>query len=123
MNLTIDLPGKPRPKARPRMVRGKIWTPSTPHEDEVATQMLVHQGKFAGQKGLSISTWFYGAHPRSDGDNLLKLVVDAAVKAGVIDDDKVSVVVQGSYECRGVNDEGNPFPGQPSTRVRIGLWK
>lgn len=123
MNITIDIEGKPKPKARPRMVNRKIWTPSTPHENAVATVMLKHQGKFKDQTGMSISAWFYGPDPRSDGDNLFKLIVDAVVKAGVIDDDNVGVLVQGSFEIRSKEDEGNPFPGEPSTRVRIGPWK
>lgn len=120
MNITIDVPGKPRPKARPRMVRGKIWTPSNKDEEAVAMQMLEHRGKFADMRDLSLCCWFYGADPRCDVDNLWKLYCDAAVKAGVIDDDRY--IVHGFFEKRPVGNESNPFPDKPSTRVRIGQW-
>lgn len=123
MNITINIPGRPKPKARPRMVRNKIWTPTTEHENAVATYMLKHQGAFKGGTGLALSTWFYAPDPRADGDNLLKLIIDAVVKAGVIDDDNVKVLVQASFEIRAKESENNPFPGQPCTRVRIGDWK
>lgn len=120
INITIDIPGKPKSKARPRMVKGKIWTPSSPEEDAVAMMMLPHKGKFADKRNLSFCCWFYGSNPRSDADNMWKLYADAAVKAGVIDDDRF--IVHGFFEKRDVDNEGNPTPGEPSTRVRVGQW-
>jgi len=120
VNLNIDIPGRPVPKARPRMVRGKIWTPTNKHENEVAKFMLQHRGAFAGMRDLALQAWFYGASPTADGDNLWKLVCDAAVKAQVIDDDRY--IVCGTFEKRPVGNQGNPFPNKPGTRIRIGVW-
>lgn len=121
MNIDINLPGRPIPKARPRMVRGKIWTPSNKKEDEVAKAMLQWKGAFKGKRDLSLSCWFYGAHASSDVDNLWKLYCDAAVKAGVIDDDRY--IVHAFIEKRDVHNSGNPFLGEPSTKIRIGVWR
>lgn len=121
--LQIDIPGKPKPKSRPRMVRGRIWTPSTPHENMVAAYMLPYQKRFEGRLDLAFLVWFYGADPRADLDNLLKLCVDACVKADVIDGDNTKTLVYVSAEARRVDNEGNPFPNKPSTRIRIGGWK
>jgi hypothetical protein len=105
------------------MVNNRIWTPSTPYENEVATQLLSAKGMFKDQKGLSLSIWLYGADPRADGSNLFKLVEDAAVKAGMFDDDNIKVICYGSWESRPVDHESNPFPGKPSTRIRVGDWR
>ena len=121
MNITIDLLGKPYPKQRPRMVRGKIWTPSNKHEDALAMQMLKWKGAFEGNHQLGFLCWFYGADVRADGDNLWKLAADAAVKAGVIDDDRY--IVHGSFTICHKDDAGNPFPETPSTRIVTGDWK
>jgi len=99
------------------MVRGRIWTPSTPHEEEVATYMLVHQGAFKGVTELDLEGFFYGADPRADGDNLLKLVADAVVRAGVIDNDKF--IIHGEFTKLPVDHPSNEVPGQPSTTVRV----
>ena len=120
VSLQIDIPGKPKPKARPRMIRNKIWTPSTPHENDVAMHMIQHQGAFKGQKGLAFLCWFYGADTRADGMSLWVLARDAAITAEVIDD--VSSIVYGAFEQRRTDAESNPFADECSTRVRIGEW-
>jgi Holliday junction resolvase RusA-like endonuclease len=121
LELVVDIPGKPRAKTRPRMVRGRIWTPSTKDEEAVATQLLVHQGMFKGETRLSFFCGFYGADPRTDGDNLFKLVVDAAVRAGVIDNDRF--VLHGGFEKFPVEHVSNPCPGQPATQITVRTYE
>lgn len=99
------------------MVRGRIWTPSTPHEEAVAKVLLAYRGTFKGMRGLSLVGLFYGADSRADGDNLLKLVVDAVGRAGVIDNDRF--VVHGEFTKLPVGDPSNPLPGEPSTKITI----
>lgn len=120
-NLTIDIPGKPRPKTRPRVNKnGVVWTKSAKDQEAVAFHMLPHKGAFAGKRRLALTAWFYGDDVRADGDNLWKLIADAAVQAGVIDDD--NRITYGSFERCHVDDDGNPFPGKPGTRVIVGDW-
>ena len=82
--------------------------------------MLPFQGRFKGAENLAMLCWFYGADKRADGDNLWKLIADAAVRASVIDNDRF--IVHGSFTLLAVGGPGNPFPDEPSTRVRIGGW-
>jgi Holliday junction resolvase RusA-like endonuclease len=115
--MDVVVPGKPMPKQRPRMVRGRIWTPSTPHEEALAKELLSHQGEFKGVRRLSLVGLFYGADPRADGDNLLKLVADAVVRAGVIDND--NWILHGEFTKLPADHLSNPTPGRPCTRIAI----
>lgn len=122
MNMTVVVPGKPHSKARPRFNHktNRVWTPSTPHEDAVATQLLRYKGKFKGVRRIALLAWFYGADPRADGDNLWKLLADAAVKAQMIDDDRY--IVHGAFTLFDVDAEENPTPGVPCTKMLVGNW-
>lgn len=86
----ITVEGAPVPKARPRLGSGHVYTPTTAFENAVA---LVCKG--SGYVGrfkripVVVSITFYGAKQTMDLDNLGKLYVDALVKAGVIEDDRL----------------------------------
>lgn len=122
LNIQIDIIGKPHAKARPRWDSRsrRIYTPSTKYEIEFAKSLLPWKGKLTNEEKLAVCCFFYGANPSADGDNLWKFCLDALVRANVIDDDRF--IIYGSFEKRGKEVEGNPFPGKPSTRINLGRW-
>lgn len=86
----ITVEGEPTPKARPRIVNGHVYTPSSDVENALAVilRRSGHSGHFAGCRSLSVAFSFYGASKRADIDNLVKLALDALVKAEIVPDDR-----------------------------------
>lgn len=83
--------GMPVPKARARHGKnGHVYTPSsvTKAERDLAYvwQSAVVQRPLAGPLAL-VALFYLADQRRCDGDNLLKLVMDSATKAGVWHDD------------------------------------
>jgi len=84
--------GRPRPKARPRIVHTnqatvRVYTPSSAHEHALAWEFRAQRSyKASGPVGVTITIverkW------RGDIDNLAKLILDALVKAEVLGDDR-----------------------------------
>ncbi len=100
----VYVKGTPRPQPRPRMVNGTvISTASKPAKAYRAVVLAACKSAYAqcGQiKGpvyLTLGLWFFSAKRakefgqphtlRPDGDNVLKLWMDCAQKAGLIEDD------------------------------------
>lgn len=81
--IRFTIPGKPTPKARPRVIRGG-WT-YTPAKTKKYENLVKMAGLCARETAkLSISGGYfsldvvcYGSHPRSDWDNLGKAISDA----------------------------------------------
>lgn len=95
--LEMIIPGEPVPKGRPRTGRnGAIYTPGPTKAAEDAIRVLV-EAELAGREPhegpVGIAARFYcKGKSRKDGDNLIKLVVDAIQRGkrgtgGVIYDD------------------------------------
>ena len=84
--MKIIIPGAPVPKARPRVVNGRAYTPRTTADAEDRVAWMVKSVLPADQVWPSDALWGVvarfscGSGARghlSDGDNLLKLVKDA----------------------------------------------
>lgn len=83
--------GAPIPKGRPRHTRqGITYTPKRTVQAErhlsVWLQVAVGVRPMVGPLALAV-VFFQADHRRNDADNLLKLVMDSATKAGVWQDD------------------------------------
>jgi crossover junction endodeoxyribonuclease RusA len=90
VNFEIEIPGRPVPKKRPRVNREtrRVWTESAPAEDAVAMYLLRWKGLFPNPEPVHVDLEFHVTmRSRADIDNLAKLVLDAAQKAGVYDND------------------------------------
>lgn len=83
-------------------------------------ELSLFKGMHTGLDSLYVAMRFYGADKRSDLDNLCKLMLDALVKACVIDDDRKIAAL--FLERSTVRDGRNKFPGKPSTSIEIGEW-
>jgi len=105
VTIQIDVPGEPVPKGRPRMGRGRAYTPDrTRRAEEAVVWSWIAEGRptLPADCYYEVEATFTYAlparprHPypgRSDLDNLAKLVVDALVTAGAIPDDRRMVAL------------------------------
>ena len=84
---TVEIPGKPVPKARPRPGARGWYVPSAKSQEAVAMYFMQHRGRFP--EGPVIVDTEFDVNPRSraDEDNLRKLVLDAMQNAGVFGND------------------------------------
>jgi Holliday junction resolvase RusA-like endonuclease len=95
----FSVPGPPAAKERPRQGRGRFYTPDATRSAESALafywRQAVRDRVLAGN--VAVAAVFYVADERvKDGDNLLKLVLDAGNRAEVWPDDSfVTVHVAG----------------------------
>lgn len=93
--LALTIPAEPRPLARPRVVKGRTYTPkeSEAHKRLVAfhmkrAMMQRARGVFPMQGPVSVRLdFFLGDKRRVDVDNLAKLCLDAMTLARVWADD------------------------------------
>jgi len=73
--LTLTIPGNPKPKERPRFVRGRVYSPSKGEERRMAQhirfQLPLH---YKPLKGILVvrATFFRKTKHRVDLDNLIK---------------------------------------------------
>ena len=81
--ISFTIPGKPTPKARPRVMRGGwTYTPAKTKKQENLVKLLAISRRQALKLAISggdfrLQVICYGAHPLSDWDNLGKLISDA----------------------------------------------
>lgn len=114
-------PGEPIPKGRPRHTKGgHTYTPTRTVKAErdlaVAFQEVIHRRPLVGPLAI-VTLFFVSTHRRTDADNLGKLVLDAATKAGVWEDDSQVVAHAALLEC----DPNHPRTVIALTSARSGL--
>jgi crossover junction endodeoxyribonuclease RusA len=77
--VTFEIPGRPVPKARPRMTKsGHVYTPepTTRHEEDVAWMAKDAGVQLVKGKRYNIEVDFHVSSLRGDVDNLAKLLLD-----------------------------------------------
>lgn len=93
MYFEFTVPGKPVPKARPRLGRGgRVFTPqkTVDYENLVANcarAQLPRNWRLDGQYHIDITVWL-NSNVFGDLDNMVKSICDGLNHAGVWDDDK-----------------------------------
>lgn len=104
----IEIPGTPVPKQRPRLVSGRVFTPSKTH---AAEELIAWKARAAGARistsDVSVTVGFYfTGKRRGDIDNLVKTVLDALNGVAYVDDRQVvhlqAAVVLGASEAKTV---------------------
>ena len=99
------IPGKPIPKQRPRVVRGRAYTPKPTREYERKVGFCARQARVrmsAGPFSVKISLYFSDFR-RRDIDNCAKAILDALTGIAWVDDSEVDQL----SVCRGF-DRDNP---------------
>ncbi len=109
--IRFTVEGEPVPKARPRVVKGRTYTPQRTVDAEEAIgwafreAMPGHEARI-GLMGMRCTFYTASQKPRSDVDNLLKTVKDALEGLAYVNDKQVDDVrgrrVRGSMEPRTV---------------------
>lgn len=121
---TIEIPGRPVPKGRPRLGGTRVFTPRRTREAEMNLQAYMKQACRTPLEGpLELSVWFSFRYPRSwpkaarqavedggepwytgkpDLDNLVKLVKDAG--NGILWRDDAQVVVLEAHKVYSVEN-------------------
>lgn len=113
MKTTIKIYTKPIPKARPRLYKGKAYTPKKTHDYEelISSSFLIQSNKDFGESFIKIKILFefevpksYNAKKRSEAlegvlrptkndiDNLIKSVLDGLNGVAFKDDRQVFVI-------------------------------
>lgn len=104
----IEIPGTPVPKQRPRLVSGRVFTPSKTH---AAEELIAWKARAAGVRistsDVSVTVGFhFTGKRRGDIDNLVKTVLDALNGVAYVDDRQVlhlqAAVVLGASEAKTV---------------------
>lgn len=76
---TATLAVEPVPKGRPRMGHGRVYTPTRTAECENAVRWRLRQASAPRLEGdIQMDVTFWVGRQDSDGDNYLKLFLDAA---------------------------------------------
>ena len=89
------------PMKRPRVSNGHAWSPSSKQVDKLAWEIKQQANgvKFKEPVHISVVLGKY-QNKKGDLDNILKTILDAIVKAGVIKDDSQKYIVSSSiYSC------------------------
>lgn len=106
--MIFTIPGKPVPKARARTVSkgGRTWsfTPAKTQKHENLIRFLATVQRQAQKLPISggrfiLKVTCYGAHPRSDWDNLGKTVSDALNGIVWVDDSQVDHATVQKIRC------------------------
>lgn len=91
------LAGDPRPKDRPRLGQGKVYTPQQTVEQENQHGWKFKAGargvRFPKPKLVGVELTFYMGKTRPDLDNLVKLVLDGLNKVAYDDDIQVAQII------------------------------
>ena len=91
-SITIVVQGRPVPKGRPRVVRGRAYTP---RETVIAERKIASIARSAWRQPLvgpvvvEADFRFADSRSRGDVDNLVKLVLDALIGLAYADDRQV----------------------------------
>lgn len=88
-DICFTVPGDPKSKGRPRFTRyGKTYTPKTTVDAEAAIGLILDEmdlEPFTVPVAIEVA-FFCKTMRRTDGDNLMKLVLDACNKKAYVDD-------------------------------------
>jgi Holliday junction resolvase RusA-like endonuclease len=97
--LNYQLTGNITPKARPRLGRGGAYLPSKYRDwkDEAIAQLLA-QSLPPQPLDKAVISIGIGGKQRGDLDNIAGAILDALVQAGILLDDRISVVSKLSIE-------------------------
>jgi Holliday junction resolvase RusA-like endonuclease len=131
----LNVPGIPRPQPRPRFVKGRVvstadanarrWISSVVR---VAAETARVKGKAEGPLSVCLGftfptrdakRWGLPHLHRPDADNLAKLVLDAAMKAGLIADDATVSCLAIRKTWGRVGEEGLAMTLGPDRRVLL----
>lgn len=97
--MNYRLTGKITPKARPRLGRGRAYLPANYRDwkDDAIAQLLTQSLPLEPiiKAEVSISV---GGGQRGDLDNIAGAILDALVQAGILLDDRISIVSKLSIE-------------------------
>ncbi len=109
LNLEFVIPGKPVPKARPRVSRGRAYTPkrTKDYEAHVKHHALLarsHARQKRATGSVKAVLTFRGANGNADLDNLAKSILDACNDV-LWEDDRLVV------DLRCIRDKGKGDPG------------
>lgn len=100
--LVLTLPGKVVPKARPRVSRGHAYLPKRYRDwKDGAIAHFVSQCPAGWQPLTLAAIGIQFSRQRGDLDNLAGAVLDALVQAGVLVDDRLTVVRRLSVDSSG----------------------
>jgi Holliday junction resolvase RusA-like endonuclease len=102
--LIFEIPGKPVPKARPRVMRGYTYTPAKTRNYENRVKLIAFHARTASKLSIlggsiRLKVICYGPHPRSDWDNLGKAISDALNGVLYMDDSQVVEATVMKYKC------------------------
>lgn len=91
--MTYQLTGKITPKARPRLGKGRAYLPQKYRDwkDEAISQLLTQSRPPDPLVKAEVSIYIGGGQ-RGDLDNIAGAILDALVQAGILLDDRISVV-------------------------------
>jgi len=92
VNFTLTIPGNPIPKARPRVVKGRAYTPDRTREWEktVSTWAGLFYQNEPSKARLKVSLRFYRkTRHKCDLDNLVKAVLDGLQGVLFVDDSQI----------------------------------
>jgi crossover junction endodeoxyribonuclease RusA len=108
--LTLEVPGRPVPKGRPRHTkRGHTYTPAQTAQAESVIRTLARAQGWTPLTGrLSVALVFRTDTRRGDVDNLAKLVLDALNGVAWVDDRQIDDL-----------DVSRSYSAQSMTRIRI----
>ncbi len=96
--IRFTVEGEPVAKARPRVVKGRAYTPQRTVDAEEAVGWAFREempgtlAPLTGWVGMRCTFYTMSNHPRSDVDNLLKLVSDALEGLAYVNDKQVEDV-------------------------------
>lgn len=125
VQLKID--GPPIPKKRPRVVRGRAYTParSVEYENRVAQAAIESKVTFLPGEKMFVDMHFElsgSAYALTDLDNLIKSALDGLQRGGMFDDrDVVTIMankrkVEKGFECTRMNITALPRTPLPTNR-------
>ena len=97
--MKYQLSGKITPKARPRLGRGRAYLPENYRnwKDNAIIELLTQVQPIAPITRAQISIQIFGSM-RGDIDNISGSILDSLVQAGILLDDRLSVVSKLSIE-------------------------
>ena len=114
--IRFTVPGEPVPKARPRVVNGRTYTPKRTVEAEKAIGWAFREAMpgfdpLTCLVGMCCTFYTKSQKPRADVDNLVKTVQDALEGIVYVNDRQVEDV------------RGHRFRGAADPRTVIEIWR